>query len=379
MPVPSPLAVTALFILSLISLSILQTSIAKEHKEHVTQEREHITKEELKCAHMDQLRVLRGEEENRVSHVCPEMEFRNMTSIGRRRKRKCSLCKLRVAILIVGHFYDAFKDGSRVCPIVNFVRTCRKLTKKCDVFIHTWQSSVPNTKSYRIAHKEDPNREITETKTEGFLQYHRACSWLNCTELVVEKQEISNLDVNREWLNSGVSYEGHKMNAYSLYKLNHIRKLHNARFKTSHNIVVKIRPDYYRTNHGGVMPAKGFQKCFSTVSSGKIYGIRIYNTTPKTHIKQHSNPPARSNFTDFFPGGSYPRKMSDGQVMRPWDGNSGDNFFYAKEKEFDKIASLYYEDYGGLTSQTARWNRMNPEALLGSVVERLKIIPDVCG
>uniref|UniRef100_A0A7S0GT38 Uncharacterized protein n=1 Tax=Amorphochlora amoebiformis TaxID=1561963 RepID=A0A7S0GT38_9EUKA len=267
------------------------------------------------------------------------------------------LCKLSVAILMTGHIFDSFSgSGGHSKNIRNYIHTCRHEVKSCEVYIHTWRQKSPTTKSYRA-------RKAGEM---GQGDYQSLCEKLDCTGMIVDSQSLGNLNLKRQWLKSGMSFVGTKMIPYALDRVNTLRKEHNRAFNRSHDIVIRIRPDYYRTPHGDVMPSSQFRNCLSTVDENKLYGT--------------SGLASNGRRRSFFPGGSRPRRlMKNGQVSRPWDGNSGDNFFYARAEAFDKIVSMLYRDWESLAGETEKWNELNPEAVLGTVAEKVGLSIGVCG
>jgi len=81
----------------------------------------------------------------------------------------------------------------------------------------------------------------------------------------------------------------------------------------------------------------------------------------------------------FIPGGSFPRnRMPNGQIRRPWNGNSGDNFFWARSDVFDKFIEYWMHNFEDVQKSTLPWNNLNPEADVGTVLERLSIKATTC-
>eukprot|EP00471_Norrisiella_sphaerica_P004204 CAMPEP_0184488242 /NCGR_PEP_ID=MMETSP0113_2-20130426/10614_1 /TAXON_ID=91329 /ORGANISM="Norrisiella sphaerica, Strain BC52" /LENGTH=371 /DNA_ID=CAMNT_0026870755 /DNA_START=354 /DNA_END=1469 /DNA_ORIENTATION=+ len=255
------------------------------------------------------------------------------------------LCETRVALLMTGHIRGSL-EGNRMASVKSFLQKCREETKVCDLFIHTWKHESFVTKTWNTANPT----------LGGQTDSSRLCRELDCTGIVVDKQELQNLNTERDWGGGGVSYEGAMMVPYALYFANTHRKIHCARFGTAHDVVVRIRPDYWRTAHGDVMPPQNFRRCISNIQPDTLYGVG-----------------------KFIPGGAFPRRLgSNGQIRRPWEGNSGDNFFFARADVFDRFIEYWIHNFPDIQKDTLKWNSLNPEADLGTVLERLHIKSTTC-
>eukprot|EP00467_Chlorarachnion_reptans_P012849 CAMPEP_0114517662 /NCGR_PEP_ID=MMETSP0109-20121206/18017_1 /TAXON_ID=29199 /ORGANISM="Chlorarachnion reptans, Strain CCCM449" /LENGTH=417 /DNA_ID=CAMNT_0001698205 /DNA_START=436 /DNA_END=1689 /DNA_ORIENTATION=- len=255
------------------------------------------------------------------------------------------LCNTRVALLMTGHIRGALQDD-RMASVKRFLAKCRDETSDCELFIHTWRYEQFLTKTWNTENPTlGPETDLT-----------KLCTSLNCTTLYVERQDLHNIDVHKDWGFGGVSYEGARMVPYALYSINMQRKAHNARFGKSHDVIFRIRPDYYRTAHGDVLDPGKFRRCVMGIQPDTMYGV-----------------------DRFIPGGSFPRnRMPNGQIRRPWNGNSGDNFFWARSDVFDKFIEYWMHNFEDVQKSTLPWNNLNPEADVGTVLERLSIKATTC-
>mmetsp|Transcript_24086 Transcript_24086/g.33728 ORF Transcript_24086/g.33728 Transcript_24086/m.33728 type:complete len:106 (+) Transcript_24086:177-494(+) len=104
------------------------------------------------------------------------------------------------------------------------------------------------------------------------------------------------------------------------------------------------------------MPPQNFRRCISNIQPDTLYGVG-----------------------KFIPGGAFPRRLgSNGQIRRPWEGNSGDNFFFARADVFDRFIEYWIHNFPDIQKDTLKWNSLNPEADLGTVLERLHIKSTTC-
>jgi len=255
------------------------------------------------------------------------------------------LCETRVALLMTGHVRGAL-EGNRLDSVRGFLGKCREEAKTCDLFIHTWRYEKFLTRTWNTA--------VPSLGKETDMNFF--CRELNCTGITVERQYLNNINSAREWGKGGVSYEGSMMVPYALYVANMNRRAHNARFGTAHDVTIRIRPDYYRTAHGDVMPPANFRRCISGIKPDTIYGIGRY-----------------------VPGGNFPRNLlPNGQIRRPWEGNSGDNFYFTRSDVFDRFIDYWMHHFPDVQKDTIKWNVLNPEADVGTVLQRLNIKATVC-
>jgi len=153
------------------------------------------------------------------------------------------------------------------------------------------------------------------------------------------------------------------MMVYGIHSANTMRRMHNARFGLAHDVVIRVRPDGYRHHHSRIMRPGMIDLCLDNLRNDTLYGV----SKGSAYIPR------------IVPGGSQPLKIDKlGQVLRPWDGNSGDNFWLAQAPLFDQVVSEWFYNFDELTQETYKWNDKNPEAMLGTIARKLKIQTDVC-
>ena len=133
---------------------------------------------------------------------------------------------MKLAILLHGHMRSYEKTFS---SYKKMLRKLKKQFERCDVFLHTWDTKEPNTKTW---HPIPP--DINDVITEDTVQ-----NMYTPTKMLLESQIIEK--PNKTLF--GICYEGLKYSAYSAYAANNLKKDFEKENNFVYDVVIKIRPD----------------------------------------------------------------------------------------------------------------------------------------
>lgn len=116
----------------------------------------------------------------------------------------------------------------------SFKRVVGNLKKKfdlCDIFIHTWDTKEPESKTW---HSGPPlGFKNTEIEEKGIRDIY------NPVDILVESQKIK----YPKLLLHGTCYEAVKNVWYSMYMANKLKKKQEDKNKCKYDVVIKVRPD----------------------------------------------------------------------------------------------------------------------------------------
>ena len=133
---------------------------------------------------------------------------------------------MKLAILLHGHMRSYEKTFSSYKKVV---KKLKKQFDTCDVFLHTWDTKEPNTRTwYPIP--PDANGDVDEQEIKSMYAP---------TKMLMERQDIK--EPNKTLF--GICYEGLKYSAYSAYAANQLKEEHEKENNFTYDIVIKMRPD----------------------------------------------------------------------------------------------------------------------------------------
>lgn len=187
---------------------------------------------------------------------------------------------MNIAIIIVGHIRNSFKDdGLKI--LLNIFKENFDI---CDIFMHTWTTYEACTSS-PLQTNYDNNLKIKMVEEDDIKNY------LNPTEHIIEEQNSNIIIGNKKkkFKLLGIPCVNIKYIYYALTKACELALNHQQKKNIKYNFLVKIRPDI-----------KKFNKIFILDDMSKIVNKMKHYKDKKKYMVSFLNKPGRVLSDNFY-------------------------------------------------------------------------------